>query len=183
MTGNHLLSQMGWQMFRGTSLLLKHGDIITLGALRALLPPQTERWHVVRRYRGHTAIGIAIEMSELIATLLGHRLDLERQDTETVEHRCHTIGQHPQILSTTEHTRITKDIRQTAHCLVAPEEVMTLEEIVIIESQEGILLLIVQSLIDGFIENSDTWMVHLRLLRILEEEHITDKAIESIANP
>ena len=183
MTGNHLLSQMGRQMFRGTSLLLKHGDIITLCALRTLLPPQTERRHVVCGDCGHAAIRIAIEVSELIAALLGHRLDLERQDAETVKHRCHTIGQHPQILSTTEHTRITKDIRQTVHRLVTPEEVMTLEEIVIIESQESILLLIVQSLIDGFVEDTDTWMVHLWLLRILEEEHITDKAIKAIANP
>ena len=122
-------------------------------------------------------------MGELIATLLGHRLNLKCQDSQTVEHRRHTIGQHTEIFSTTKHATITEDIRQTVHRLIAPEEVMALEIIIIVESHEGIFILIVESLVDRFAKDADTRMIHLRLFRILEEEHIADEPIETVANP
>ena len=132
---------MSRQMFWCSSLFLKHGDIETLGSLGILLPPKAQRRHIVSRESSHAAIGITIKMGKLKAALLGHRLNLERKDSEIVEYRSHTVGQHSQILSTTEHTRLTKHLTQTMHCLIAPEEVVALIVIVVVQAHEGIFIL------------------------------------------
>ena len=181
--GDDLLSQMGRQMFGCPTLFLEHRGIITLGAFRTLLPPQTERRHIMGRERSHTAVRIAIQMRELKAILLGHGLYLERQDTQVIQHMRDTIGQHAQILGTTEHLRLTDGSLETVDGILSPEEVMTLVEEVVVESHISILLLGSQRLIDGFLPGSDTGVVHLRLSGILHKQHIADEPVESITDP
>ena len=55
---------------------LEHGDIVALGSLLTILPPQSQRRHIMRRECGDTTIGIAIQMGKLVACLLRHRLYL-----------------------------------------------------------------------------------------------------------
>ena len=84
-----------------------------------------------------------------------------------IQHMRDTIGQHPQILGTTEHLRLTDSSLQTMDSILSPEKVMTLIEEVVVESHIGIFLLSSQSFKDRFLPGSDTGMVHLGLARIL----------------
>ena len=95
----------------------------------------------------------------------------------------HTIGQHAQILGTTEHLCLTDGSLETMDGILAPEEVMALVEEVVVEPHIGILLLGSQRLIDGFLPGADTRMVHLRLSGILHKQHIADEPVESITDP
>ena len=183
MARDDLLGQMGRQMLWSTTLFLEHGDIETLCALGVLLPPKAQGRHVVSRESSYAAIGITIEMGKLIATLLGHRLNLEGKNAEVVEHRSHTIGQHTQILSTTKHTRRAKHFRESVHRLIAPEEVVALVIVVVVEAHESILILSRERFEHRFVDDPDARMVHLRLLGILQEEYTTNQTIETITNP
>ena len=60
---------------------------------------------------------------------------------------------------------------------------MSLVEIVVIQSQEGILILIAQCLIDRFVKYPDTRMIHICLTRVLDKEHVTDQSHQSVTNP
>ena len=183
MARDNLLGQVGRQVLRGTTLFLEHGDVITLRTLRALLPPEAQGGHIVGGEGGNRAIGVTIKMGKLKATLLRHGLDFEREDAEGIEHRGYAIGQHAQILSTTEHARITKHLSKMTHSLIAPEDVVTLVIVVVVKAHIGILLLCRKGIEYRFANHTDTRMIHITLLRILEEEHTTDESVESIANP
>ena len=80
MAGNDFLGQVGRQLLRCPTLLLQHGDVVALGALGTLFPPQSQGWHVVRGDGADAAFGIGIYMTELLSLLLGHGLNLERQN-------------------------------------------------------------------------------------------------------
>ena len=67
--------------------------------------------------------------------------------------------------------------------LTAPEEVMALVILIIVQAHKGILLLSSQCIIDGLIEHAYTGMVHLRLFGVLEKEYATNQTIESITDP
>ena len=135
------------------------------------------------RNRGNRTIRISIQMSKLIPVLLWHRLYLKCKHTKLVEHRSHTVRQHTKVLSTTKHSRSTKHISYLAYSLPAPEEVMTLIIIVIIQSHKRILLLCCKRIKHGFADNPDTRMIHLRLLRVFQEQYTTYQPIQSVTNP
>ena len=181
--GDDLLSQMGRQMFGCPTLFLEHRGIITLGAFRTLLPPQTERRHIMGRERSHTAIGITIQMRELKTILFGHGLYFQRQDTEVIQHMRDAIRQHTQILCTTEHLCLTDSSLETMDGMLSPEEVMALIEEIIVKSHIGVLLFCSQSLIDRLLPSSDTGVIHLRLARILYKQDIADQTVETITDP
>ena len=60
---------------------------------------------------------------------------------------------------------------------------MALVEVVVVESQIGIALRIAQRLEDGFLRSTDTWMVHLLLMRILQEEDVAGQSHQSVTYP
>ena len=129
------------------------------------------------RNRGNRTIRISIQMSKLISVLFWHRLYLKCKHTKLVEHRSHTVRQHTKVLSATKHSRCTKHIGYLAYSLPAPEEVMTLIIIVIIQSHKRIFLLSCKRIKHGVADNPDTRMIHLRLLRIFQEQYTTYKPI------
>ena len=132
---------------------------------------------------GDAAIGVTLKMGELETALLGHRLDLEREDAEGVEYRLHTLGEHTEVFSTAEHMSMTEHLRETSHSRSTPEHIMTLVIIVVVQPHKGILLFGGKCLIDRFLPGTDTRVVHLRLTGIFEEEHIADQTIETVTYP
>lgn len=119
---------------------LQHGDIESLASLGTLLPPEPQRCHVVGRDGGDGTDGVGVQMGKLKAWLLGHLLNLESQDAQLVEHGLHTAGQHAQVFGTDEHPAVLQHLGQTAQGLEPPEERMALIEVVVVESEEGILV-------------------------------------------
>ena len=113
------------------------------------------------REGGDASVGITVEMRKLIARMLRHRLNLQSQDTELVEYGLHTIGEHPQVLSTTEHLCLGEDLRQTTDGMMSPEEVMTLVEEIVVKAHVGILLFPTQGIIYRFLISPNTWVIHL----------------------
>ena len=67
--------------------------------------------------------------------------------------------------------------------LLSPEERVALVEVVIVESQVGIALCIAQRLEDRFLRSTDTWMVHLLLMRVLQEEDVAGQPHQSVTYP
>ena len=183
MTGDDFLGQMSREMLGSTTLFLKHRDIVALGAFRTLLPPETQRRHIVGGDGGDAAIDVTLEMGELETALLRHRLDLEREDTEGIEYRLHTFGEHAEVFCTTEHASVTEHLRETSHSRSTPEHIMTLVIIVVVQPHEGIFLFGGECLVDRFLPGTDTRVVHLRLMGIFEEEHIANQTIEAVTYP
>ena len=122
-------------------------------------------------------------MGELEAGLLRHRLYLKGQDAQLVEYGLHAVGQHAQILRTAEHPRLSEGLREPLERLAAPEEVMTLVIVIVVEPHEGILLFGRQCIVDRLVVDPDARVIHLRLFGIFEEEHPADEPIEPVTNP
>ena len=60
---------------------------------------------------------------------------------------------------------------------------MPLIEIVVVEAHVGIFLFVAEGVEDGLVDGADARMVHLRLSRVFDEEHVADNPIEPVANP
>ena len=67
------------------------------------------------------------------------------------------------------------------HSLLIPELVVTTIEVVVVETVEIILVIVPQLLVDEVELNSNAWVELVRVLVVAQEEHITDKGIQSVA--
>ena len=122
-------------------------------------------------------------MGKLETLLLGHLLDFQREDAQLVQYGFYAVGQHSQVLATNQHARLLQDFRQALQGLLTPEERVALVEIVVVESQEGILLLASQHVEHGFVDDADARMIHIGFVGVFHEEHVANESHQSVANP
>ena len=64
-----------------------------------------------------------------------------------------------------------------------PKSVIATIIIVVIETVEGILVAVPQSLVDECQLCSDAWMELVRILAVTHEEHIVDERVQTVTNP
>ena len=161
---------------------IEHRIVVFLRALPVLVPPDTQRGHIVGGNRTDGAVGILREMAELHLRVFRHRLEFEREDAQFVHHPRHTVGHHTQVLGTYEHTGGLGEFGQFLHGLAVPELVVATVIVVVVEFVEDELITVVETLVDEVELNGNARMELVRILAVAQEEHVTDERVESVAD-
>ena len=72
MTAYDVLGKPSWQRVRGCTTTIEHGVVVGLRAFLILVPPLTQRRHVMRGNGTYRTIRIATEMTETNLVILRH---------------------------------------------------------------------------------------------------------------
>ena len=120
-------------------------------------------------------------MAKAYLVVLRHRLYLQTQDAQLVHYPWHAVGHHTEVFGTYKHACCLGELGHLLHCLLIPELVVTTIEVVVVETVEIILVIVPQLLVDEVELNSNAWVELVRVLVVAQEEHITDKGIQSVA--
>ena len=137
--------------------------------------PLTKGRHVMGRDGIYTAIGVMRQFAETCRRILGHRLDLQGEDTQFVHHPGHTVGHHAEVFSTDEHSGGLCQLRQFLHRLRVPELVVAMIEVVVVETVEAILLTVVELVVAFLILYGDTRMPAVVALMVYEEQILPER--------
>jgi len=138
--------------------------------LAILLPPCTDRIHVVSGSRADRKVWVICRMSESLLDRLRHTLDLERKNPEIVHHLRHRSRNHSEILAACKHSCRIKQGRKLLHGLVLPEFIVATVEEIIIKTVKGSTAICIQNIISLGLLCADLRMIMTFLTRILKEE-------------
>ena len=144
MTCYNLFCQFTGQRMRCCILTSEHGVVVVLCTTIVLVPPLTQRRHVVTRYGTYRTIGIAVDVAEAHCGRLWHALQLEAEYFQLVHHPRHTVGHHAEVFSTYQHACRLHQLRQFLHCLTIPELVVAMIVVVVVEAVERLLIVVVE---------------------------------------
>ena len=148
MTCNDVLGKPSWQRMRCQSLTMEHRVVIVLRAFVVLVPPLSQRRHVVAGYGTYRTVRVLAEVSETCCCCLGHALQLKAEYFQFVHHPWHAIGHHAKVFGTHEHTGCLHELGQLLHCLTIPELVVATIVIIVVKAVEGLLVVVVERLVN-----------------------------------
>ena len=120
------------------------------------------------------------QLAETCCRILGHRLDLQREDAQLVHHPGHAVGHHTQVFCTDEHTGGLRQLGQFLHRLRVPELVVAMIEVVIVETVEAVLLTIIQLVVAFLVLYGDTRMPAVIALMVNKEQVIPERYTVSL---
>ena len=142
--------------------------LLRLGGI--LVPPLSQRRHVVSRDGAYRAVGVLRQMSEPHLWVLGHGLDLERENPQLVHHPRHAVRHHAEILGTYQHPRGLSQTRQLLHGLRIPVVVIAAVEVVVVQAVEAVLLVLGQFLVGILVLHGNARMPAVGAFVVDEEQ-------------
>ena len=120
------------------------------------------------------------QLAKTCCRVLGHRLNLQRKNTQFVHHPGHAVGHHTQVFCTNEHTGGLRQLGQFLHRLRVPELVVAMIEVVIVETVEAVLLTIVQLVVAFLVLYGDTRMPAVIALVVYKEQVVPERHTVSL---
>ena len=118
-------------------------------------------------------------MPKAITWIFRHRLNFQSENTQIIQSPTDAFRHHTQIFSTDKHARCINHCRKFPHGLTIPEMIMTMIIVVNVDTVESLAFGSTQHLIDKIFLDSNTRMVHLRMITVGYKQHITDQSIKS----
>ena len=179
-TAHDILGQPAGQRTGCRTATTQRRVVVGLRTLFVLVPPLTQGWHVVGRDGIHAAIGVMRQLAKTCRRILGHGLDLQRENAQFVHHPGHAVGHHTQVFCTNEHTGGLRQLGQFLHRLRVPELVVAMIEVVIVETVEAVLLTIVQLVVAFLVLYGDTRMPAVIALVVYKEQVVPERHTVSL---
>ena len=124
--------------------------------------------------RGGTyrVIGIVGGIVHAASIGLGHTLYLERENAQLIHNGRYTSGNHTEVFATDEHIGTVYQGRKFLHRLAIPEVIVAMIVEVVMQSIEGLTLVLGERLERLGLETIDAGMIATGLVGVLNEEHI-----------
>ena len=132
MTCHYFFAQPPRYGSRSLPVFLQHLVEILLRAHGILFPPPAKGGHIMGKYGGHTPVRIFFQPSEFQPELLGHGLNLKRQDAQIVHDPRDAFRHHAQIFGTHQHLSRFHQDGQFTHGLLVPELVVPMVIILVV---------------------------------------------------
>ena len=164
------------------SMLVQDVVVEVPGLLAVFLPPLAYAAHVVGGGGANRQVGVGPCVAELGLGILGHTLYLEGQDTQLVHHGGDAGGNHAQVFGAAQHLRSLYQRGQLPHCLAVPEVGVAAVEEVVVQAVEAVFLVVVERAVGVGELCRDARVVFALLVRIFDEEHLVDKAQQTVAD-
>ena len=95
----------------------------------------------------------------------------------------HAIGNHTQVLTAYQHSGGLCQLRQLVHSLLAPELVVAVVVVVVVQAVEGRFLPIIQGAVHIVVLHADTGMIFVRVVAVGYKQYVADERIQTVAHP
>ncbi len=152
-------------------------------ALFVLIPPLTQRGHVVTGYGTYRPERISAQVTETSPWVFRHTLYFQTENLQVFHHPWHAVGYHTEVFRTNQHAGSLYQLGQLAHGFPIPELVVATIEIVVIQLVECVFVYVVKTLVDIIELCGDTWMEKFWVLAVTQEEYVTNQCVESVSQP